>query len=115
MFLLEEFVCLYFGPLGILLKLKKKAGSSFCCLENEAKKNFSGCHLTRTQKAAGPSEESMRNHPAWIVKCTVKDVRATRRYVFNILLICGLYSFYQSQSGSYQYGADAFTNFALNQ
>jgi len=38
MFLLEEFVCLYFGPLGILLKLKKKAGSSFCCLENEAKK-----------------------------------------------------------------------------
>ena len=24
MFLLEEFVCLYFGPLGILLKLKKR-------------------------------------------------------------------------------------------
>ena len=79
-------------PLGNSFEIKKKAGSSFCCLKNEAKKKFSGCHLTRTQKAAGPSEESMRNLPAWTVKCKFKDVRATRRYVFNILLICGLYS-----------------------
>ena len=26
-------------------------------------KNFSGGHLTRTQKAEGSSEESMQNHP----------------------------------------------------
>ena len=101
--------------LGNSFEIKKKGWIELLLFRKRSQKNFSGCHLTRTQKAAGPSEESMRNHPAWIVKCTVKDVRATRRYVFNMLLICGLYSFYQSQSGSYQYGADAFTNFALNQ
>ena len=73
-------------------------------------KNFSGGHLTRTQKAADPSEESMRNHPAWTVKCKFKDFRATWRYVFNILYIYGLYSSCQYQIGSYQYSADGFKN-----
>ena len=39
--------------------------------------------LARTQKAAGPSEESMWNHPARIVKCKFKDFLATWRYAFN--------------------------------
>ena len=52
-------------------------------------KKFSSGHLTRTQEAADPSEESIRNHPAWIVKCKFKDFRASWRYAFNILLICG--------------------------
>ena len=68
----------------------KKTGSSLCCLNNEGKTG----HLTRTQKTAGPSEESMGNHPAWIVKCKFKDFRTTWRYVFNILLIYGLYCSY---------------------
>ena len=46
-------------------------------------KNFSGGHLTRTQKAAGPSEESIRNHREWIVK--YKLIRILE-------LIGGLYS-----------------------
>ena len=58
-------------------------------------KNFSGSHLTRTKKAAGPKEGSMRNHPAWIVKWKFKDFRASWRYVFNIFLIYGLHSSYQ--------------------
>ena len=48
-------------------------------------------HLTRTQKA-GPREESVRNHPAWIVEWKFKDFRATWRYVLNILLIYGYIS-----------------------
>ena len=75
-------------------KKKKKTGSCFYCSKNEPKK-LSGGHLTRTQKAAGPSVESMRNHPVWIVKKRkFKDFRATWRYVFNILVIHGLYSSY---------------------
>ena len=73
-------------------------------------KNFSGGHLTRDQKAAGPGEESMRNHPTWIVKCKLKNLRATWSYALNILLIYGLYSSYRQQIGSYQYGADGFKN-----
>ena len=75
-------------------KKKKKTGSCFYCLKNEPKK-LSGGNLTSTQKAAGPSEESIRNHPVWIVKKRkFKDFRATWRYVFNILVIHGLYSSY---------------------
>ena len=62
--------------------------------------------LTRTQKAAGPRDESTRNHPAWIVKCKVKDFLATWRYAFNMRLIYGLHLSYQYQIGSHQYGAD---------
>ena len=61
----------------------------------ELPKNFSGGHLSRTQNAAGPSEESMRNQSAWVVKCKCKDFRATWGYVFNIVFIYGLYSPYQ--------------------
>ena len=78
---------------------KKKTRWSFYCLKNEAK-NFSGSHPTKTQKAAAPSEESMRNHLAWIVKCKFKDFRTTWKYVFNMLLIYCLYSSYQLQIGS---------------
>ena len=35
-------------------------------------KDFSGGHLTGTQKAVGASGESMQNHPAWIVKCKLR-------------------------------------------
>ena len=49
-------------------------------------------YLNRTQKAVDPSEESKRDHPAWIVKCNFKDFRATWRYLVNILLIYSLYS-----------------------
>ena len=71
-------------------------------------KNLSGGHLTRTQKAAGPSEESMRNHPAWIVKC---------KFIRILELVGGLYSTYFqfmgfippiNNNGSHQYGADGF-------
>ena len=48
-------------------------------------KNCSGSPLTRTQKGAGLSDKSMRNHPAWIIKCKVKDFLANWRYAFNIL------------------------------
>ena len=44
--------------------------------------NCSGGHRSRTQKATNPSEESMRNHPAWIITCKFKDFRATWRHVF---------------------------------
>jgi len=47
-------------------------------------KNCSGGHLTRTQSAADPSEESMRNNPPWIVRWKFKDFRTTWRYAFNI-------------------------------
>lgn len=69
--------------IGLLLFKKKKP------------KNLSGGHLTGPKKPASPSEESMRNHPACISKWKFKDFRATWRYVFNILLIYGLYSSYQ--------------------
>ena len=52
--------------------LKKKLDRSFIVLKSEARK-LQSRHLTRTQKAAGPSVGSMRNHPAWIVKCKFKD------------------------------------------
>ena len=86
---------------------QKKTGSSFYCLKNEAKKLQP---LTRTQKAAGPRDESTRDHPAWIVKCKVKDFWATWRYAFNMRLIYGPHFSYQYQVGSYQYGADGFKN-----
>ena len=54
-------------------------------VQNMKPKNFGGGHLTRTQNAAGPSEESMRNNPVWIVKCKFRDFRATWRYIFSIL------------------------------
>ena len=63
-------------------------------VEKMKPKNFSGGHLTRTQKAAGPGEESTRDHPEWIVKCESRHFRATWRYVFKILLIYGFYSSY---------------------
>jgi len=73
-------------------------------------KNCSGGHLTRTQKAAGPLDESMPSHPAWIVKCKLKDFWAAWRYAFKMQLIYGLYFSYQYQIGSYQYGANGFKN-----
>ena len=57
--------------------------------------NCSSVHLTRTQKPADPSEESMRNHLIWIARCKFKDFWATWRYAFNMLLIYDLYSSYQ--------------------
>lgn len=54
---------------GDISDLKKRLNRSFIV---EAK-NCSGGHLTKTQKAAGPSDQSLRNHPAWIIKCKFKD------------------------------------------
>ena len=59
-----------------LTDLKKKDRIELLLFEKMTPKNFSGGHLTRTHKA-GPNDESMRNHRAWIVKCKFKDFRAT--------------------------------------
>ena len=50
-------------------RYSKKRLDRASTVEEMKPKNCSGGHLTRTQKAADPSEESMQNHPAWIVKC----------------------------------------------
>ena len=49
-------------------------------------KNFDGGHLTRTNKAAGPSVESMASQAAWIIKCHLTDFLAFGSYVFDILV-----------------------------
>ena len=59
--------------------IQKKDWIELLLFKKMKAKYFSGGHLSRTQKAAGPGEESMRNDPAWIVKCTFKDFRTTWR------------------------------------
>ena len=64
----------------------KKDRIELLFLKSGAKKiSVSGGHLTGTQKASAPSEESMRNHRAWIVKC---------KFIKILELVGGLYSTY---------------------
>ena len=53
-------------------KKKKKKDWIVLLLFKKKPKKLCGGHLTRTQKAAGPSEESMRNHP--VMDCQKKKV-----------------------------------------
>ena len=67
---------------------KKTTGSSCYCLTMSAAAILLGSKKLRVQV------RSLRSHPAWIVKFKFKNFRSTWRYVFNILLMYGLYSSY---------------------